>query len=97
MAAQSHPTPLERLPLVRTLAENWWLVLLRGLASIVFGILAFVWPGLTLVALVLLWGAYAIVDGAIALWAAISGKDGDPKSKTQRCRTIVERPRLEEK
>jgi uncharacterized membrane protein HdeD (DUF308 family) len=76
MAAQSHPTPLERLPLVRTLAENWWLVLLRGLASIVFGILAFVWPGLTLVALIFLWGAYALVDGAIALWAAISGKAG---------------------
>jgi uncharacterized membrane protein HdeD (DUF308 family) len=80
MATQSHPgsgSPLARLPLLRTLAENWWLLLLRGVASIVFGVLAFVWPGLTLVALIFLWGAYAIVDGGIALWAAISGKGGE--------------------
>ena len=78
MTAQSHPStnagPLARLPLVRALADNWWLLLLRGVASIVFGVLAFIWPGLTLVALILLWGAYAIVDGGIALWAAISGR-----------------------
>jgi uncharacterized membrane protein HdeD (DUF308 family) len=79
MTAQSHPTspPLVRLPLVRALAENWWLLLLRGIASIIFGILAFVWPGLTLLALILLWGAYAIVDGVIAVWAAISGRSGE--------------------
>src|SRR6476620_4341613 len=77
MAAQSHPTPLARLPLLRTLAENWWLLLLRGIASIVFGVLAFVWPGLTLVALIFLWGAYAIADGGVALWAGISGKGGE--------------------
>jgi uncharacterized membrane protein HdeD (DUF308 family) len=77
MATQSHPTPLAPLPLLRTLAENWWLLLLRGVASIAFGVLAFVWPGLSLVALIFLWGAYAIVDGAIALWAAISGKGGE--------------------
>jgi uncharacterized membrane protein HdeD (DUF308 family) len=34
-----------------------------------FGVQAFIWPGLTLVALIFLWGAYAIVDGVIALWA----------------------------
>jgi uncharacterized membrane protein HdeD (DUF308 family) len=78
MTAQSHPStsagPAARLPLVRALADNWWLLLLRGVASIIFGVLAFIWPGLTLVALILLWGAYAIVDGGIALWAAISGR-----------------------
>jgi uncharacterized membrane protein HdeD (DUF308 family) len=79
MTAQSHrsPRPLARLPLVRALAENWWLLLLRGVASIIFGVLAFIWPGLTLVALILLWGAYAIVDGGIALWAAISGRGAE--------------------
>src|SRR5262245_28933066 len=74
MTAQSHPTPsppLAQLPLVRALAENWWLLLLRGVASIVFGVLAFIWPGLTLVALIFLWGAYAI------LWAAISGRGAE--------------------
>jgi uncharacterized membrane protein HdeD (DUF308 family) len=79
MTAQSHPSPrpLERLPLVRALAENWWLLLLRGVASIIFGVLAFIWPGLTLLALILLWGAYAIVDGGIALWAAVSGRGAE--------------------
>jgi len=80
MTAQSHPSsipPLARLPLVRALAENWWLLLLRGVASIIFGLLAFIWPGLTLVALIFLWGAYAIIDGGIALWAAISGRGAE--------------------
>jgi uncharacterized membrane protein HdeD (DUF308 family) len=81
MATQSHPTPLARLPLLRTLAENWWLLLLRGIASILFGVLAFVWPGLTLVALIFLWGVYALVDGGIALWAAISGRGGEVASR----------------
>jgi uncharacterized membrane protein HdeD (DUF308 family) len=40
-------------------------------------VLAFFWPGLTLTALVYLWGAYAIVDGVIALWAAFSASGGD--------------------
>jgi len=85
MTAQSHPSPspppFGRLPLVRALAENWWLLLLRGIASIIFGVLAFVWPGLTLLALVLLWGAYALVDGGIALWAAISGRGAERASR----------------
>jgi uncharacterized membrane protein HdeD (DUF308 family) len=55
------------------MAENWWLVLLRGIASIIFGVLAFVWPGLTVFWLVLLFAAYAIIDGIIALWAAATG------------------------
>ena len=73
--AQPRPTsPLDHLPLLHSLAENWWLLLLRGIAAIVFGILAFVWPGITLLTLIFLWGAYALVDGIFALWSAISGK-----------------------
>lgn len=56
---------------VGQLPRHWWLVALRGLAAIVFGILAFVWPGITLQVLVLFFGAYAIVDGVLALYAAI--------------------------
>ncbi|HTJ56246.1 MAG TPA: HdeD family acid-resistance protein [Devosiaceae bacterium] len=59
---------------VQSLADGWWLVLLRGIAAIVFGILAFVWPGVTLLTLTFLWGAYAIVDGVVSLWAAITGQ-----------------------
>lgn len=63
-------------PLLKSLAANWWLLLLRGLASILFGVLAFLWPGPTVLTLTLLWGAYALVDGVVALWAAISGRGG---------------------
>jgi len=70
------PSPLLGL-LLRELAENWWLLLLRGIAAIAFGILAFGWPGLTLLALTLMWGIYAIADGVLALWAAIASKGGE--------------------
>ena len=60
--------------LLHALAQNWWLLLLRGVAAIAFGILAFFWPGLTLLTLTFLWGAYMLSDGILDLWAAISGK-----------------------
>ena len=63
--------------LLSSLAENWWLLLLRGIAAIAFGVLTFFWPGLTLVALTLLWGAYALTDGVIAIWAAFNASGGD--------------------
>src|SRR5215467_10010475 len=63
--------------LLSSLAKNWWLLLLRGIAAITFGVLAFSWPGLTLVALTVLWGAYALVDGVIAIWAAFNASGGD--------------------
>jgi uncharacterized membrane protein HdeD (DUF308 family) len=56
------------------LARNWWLLLLRGVAAVGFGVLAFVWPGLTLLALVFLYGAYALLDGILAIAAAIKGR-----------------------
>ena len=62
---------------LRSLADNWWLLLLRGIAAIAFGVLAFLWPGLTLVTLTLLWGAYALTDGVIAIWAAFNAAGGD--------------------
>jgi uncharacterized membrane protein HdeD (DUF308 family) len=60
-------------PMLQALAKNWWMVLLRGIAAIVFGVLAFAWPGLTLLTLVIIFGAYALVDGVVALIAAFSG------------------------
>ena len=63
--------------LLSSLAENWWLLLLRGIAAIVFGVLAFFWPGLTLVTMTLLWGTYALMDGIIAIWAAFNASGGD--------------------
>jgi uncharacterized membrane protein HdeD (DUF308 family) len=76
-----HIEPGRRSPFLglalRELAENWWLLLLRGIAAIAFGLLAFLWPGLTLLTLVFLWGIYAIADGILALWAAIASKGGE--------------------
>lgn len=58
------------------LAKNWWLMLLRGIASVIFGVLAFAWPGITILSLVFVYGAYALVDGLSSLYAAIKGGDG---------------------
>jgi uncharacterized membrane protein HdeD (DUF308 family) len=58
------------------LARNWWLVLLRGIAAIVFGVLAFILPGITLLTLVILYGVYALFDGVVAIGAAIWGESG---------------------
>ena len=62
------------------LSRRWWLVGLRGLFAVIFGVLAFVWPGITLMALVLLFAAYALVDGVLAIFTAIGGREaGRPR------------------
>ena len=60
------------------LNRTWGLIVLRGVAAILFGVLAFVWPGITLAALVLIWGAYALLDGLCALIASLRLADGKP-------------------
>lgn len=62
------------LRLLEGLAENWWLMLLRGLAAIVFGVLTFGWPTASIVVLAMVWGAYAFIDGIFALWAGVVGR-----------------------
>ena len=57
--------------MLHALARNWWLLLLRGVAAIIFGLLALFWPGAVGIALVFLFGAYAFVDGIFALISAI--------------------------
>jgi uncharacterized membrane protein HdeD (DUF308 family) len=65
--------------MLHDLAKNWWLVLLRGICAIIFGILAFVWPGITLLTLVILYGAFALADGVFALSAAVMGGSPAPR------------------
>jgi uncharacterized membrane protein HdeD (DUF308 family) len=53
------------------LARNWWLIALRGVLGVVFGLIALLVPVATILALVLLFSAYMLVDGAFAIYAAI--------------------------
>lgn len=54
-----------------TLAENWWATLVRGLVAIGFAVVAWARPGLTVAILLILFGAYAIGDGILAILAAV--------------------------
>lgn len=55
------------------LTQRWWAVTLRGVAALLFGLMALIWPGITLLALVVLFGVYALVDGIVALGSAVIG------------------------
>ena len=56
------------------LARNWSLMLIRGVCAIGFGVITFVWPGATISAIILLFGAFMLVDGVFLIGAAIKGK-----------------------
>ncbi|MBX3013117.1 MAG: HdeD family acid-resistance protein [Caldilineaceae bacterium] len=60
--------------MVTQFAQNWWAVVLRGVLAILFGLSAMFWPGITLAALVLMYGAYAMADGLFAVVAAIMNR-----------------------
>src|SRR5262245_29344153 len=53
------------------LVRNWWALALRGVAAVLFGLIAFLMPGVTLAALVLMFGAYSLVDGVFSIIAGI--------------------------
>jgi uncharacterized membrane protein HdeD (DUF308 family) len=55
--------------------RNWWVFALRGIAAIVFGALAFIWPTTTLAVLVFLFGAYVLVDGVSLIVALVRGDE----------------------
>ena len=63
--------PLDDHQLVRTLAQNWWALVVRGVAGILFGIGALVFPPAAIAILVLLFGAYALVDGIFNIVAGV--------------------------
>src|SRR5438874_3121001 len=64
--------------LIETLKRHWWVPVLRGIAAIVFGVIAFVYPGLTVAVLVLLFGAWVLVDGVFRIVGAIGHRASDP-------------------
>jgi uncharacterized membrane protein HdeD (DUF308 family) len=61
------------------LARNWWLVVLRGALAILFGLTAFVWPDVTWVVLVLMFGVYTLVDGLVTVGTGLSRAKDSPR------------------
>ncbi len=53
------------------LVRNWWLVALRGLLSVLLGLCAFVWPGVALAVLVVLFGVFTLIHGFFVVWLAV--------------------------
>ncbi|MEU6711613.1 HdeD family acid-resistance protein [Nonomuraea sp. NPDC046802] len=51
------------------ISRTWWLLLVRGIAAIIFGILTWAWPAITLLVLVIIFGVFALVNGVFALGA----------------------------
>ncbi len=60
---------------LRSFAENWRVVALRGLVAMVFGLVVLFWPGLILAVLSLFFGIYALVDGGVVLIPALRSSD----------------------
>ncbi len=63
--------------MIDQLARHWWMLALRGALAILIGIVAFVKPGITLLALILLFGIYALLDGIFAIAAAFRLRHAD--------------------
>jgi len=62
---------------IETLKRHWWVPVIRGIAAIVFGVIAFAYPGLTVAVLVLLFGAWVLVDGVFRVIGAIGHRATD--------------------
>lgn len=67
-SATSDPTDLA---ISATLGRNWWAVVLRGVIAIIFGVIALFWPQVTILSLVIVFAAYALVDGVLSIIASV--------------------------
>lgn len=66
--------------MLSAISRRWWVFLLNGIAAILFGIMAFVWPGVTLLTLVLLFGFYCMADGIAAIFASFARQEDTGRS-----------------
>lgn len=66
-------------PALTALREGWWMLLVRGIAAVLFGLTALFWPGLTAYALLITFGAFALVDGVFSIVAGIRRKGSDDR------------------
>jgi uncharacterized membrane protein HdeD (DUF308 family) len=60
--------------MLETICKRWWVMLLRGLAAIVIGIIAIAMPGITLIALLALFATFAILDGVFGIILGFRGE-----------------------
>jgi uncharacterized membrane protein HdeD (DUF308 family) len=65
--------------IIETLKRHWWVPVIRGIAAIVFGVIALKYPGLTIATLVLFFGAWVLIDGIFRIVGAIGGRASDPE------------------
>jgi uncharacterized membrane protein HdeD (DUF308 family) len=66
-------TPAEKALDLNAIAPRWWALVIRGVAAILFGVLAFMAPAASLLMLVLLWGAFALINGVFDVVLAVRG------------------------
>ena len=64
--------------LLETLKRHWWVPVLRGVAAIIFGVIAFTHPVMAAATLVLFFGAWVLIDGIFRIVGAIGHRDSDP-------------------
>jgi uncharacterized membrane protein HdeD (DUF308 family) len=57
--------------MLERLTAHWWIPVIRGAIAIIFGVVAIGWPGETIVVLVLIFGAFCVIDGVLAIITAI--------------------------
>jgi uncharacterized membrane protein HdeD (DUF308 family) len=59
------------------LLRSWWVLILRGLFAVVFGLIAIVWPDITVFVIVTIFGAFLMLDGMIEVWVGFLGRGRD--------------------
>ena len=72
ITARANEYPAEQ-DITQLLAQNWWAFAIRGVLGIIFGLIAIFQPGVTMLSLVLVFSAYAFVDGTFAIVASVRG------------------------
>lgn len=60
--------------MLKAVAANWWVMFLRGIFAVLMGVLAVMWPGITLVSLLFVYGVFVIADGLTAIWIGVMAR-----------------------
>jgi uncharacterized membrane protein HdeD (DUF308 family) len=60
--------------MIDAVCRRWWVLLIRGVCAIALGVCAVFWPGITLLALVILFSAFAVSDGVASIVLGIRGE-----------------------